>query len=103
VIGKFIHPILDRQANMRAKTISVTKLFGIFNHKIPLNLDEHITIIHGPNGFGKTVLLRMVDGLLKSNYMLFRRIPFDEFKIEFDDQEFISVNKALEGTMNGSR
>lgn len=32
---------------MRIKEISVHNLFEIFNHTIPLNLEERITIIHG--------------------------------------------------------
>jgi predicted ATP-binding protein involved in virulence len=38
---------------MRIQQISVNGLFGIFDHVIPLNMDERITIIHGPNGFEK--------------------------------------------------
>ena len=39
---------------MRLTKIHVTKLFGVFDHTIPLNLDDRITIIHGPNGFGNS-------------------------------------------------
>lgn len=46
----------------RIRRIQVTNLFGIFNHEIRLNLDERITILHGPNGFGKTIILQMLDG-----------------------------------------
>ena len=38
---------------MRITKVLVKKLFGIFDHEIPLNQDSRITIIHGPNGFGK--------------------------------------------------
>ena len=30
---------------MRVKEISVKKLFGVFDHSIPLNMEERITII----------------------------------------------------------
>lgn len=83
---------------MRIKQISVTKLFGIFDHTIPLNMDERITIIHGPNGFGKTILLKMLNGLFNSQYAIFRKIPFAEFRVEFDDGNFIQVNKKEEET-----
>ncbi len=53
---------------MRIKQISVSKLFGIFDHIIPLNREERVTIIHGANGFGKTTLLRMINGLFNSRY-----------------------------------
>lgn len=69
---------------MRITKISVKKLFGVFDHEIPLNQESRITILHGPNGVGKTVLLRMVDGLFERNYQIFNEVPFEEFCIEFD-------------------
>lgn len=81
---------------MRIKSISVKNLFGVFNHDIPMHLDEHITIIHGPNGFGKTVLLRMLDGLFNSRYGEFRSIPFAEFRLQFDDESEVWVSKVGE-------
>jgi ABC-type lipoprotein export system ATPase subunit len=79
---------------MRINKISVTNLFGIFNHTISLKLDERITIIHGPNGFGKTILLRMLNGLFNSSYSEFSNIPFNEFRVEFDDERQLVVSKS---------
>jgi predicted ATP-binding protein involved in virulence len=70
---------------MRVKEISVKKLFGVFDHSIPLNLEERITIIHGPNGYGKTIMLRMLDGFFNSRYVVWRTTPFEEFRMDFDD------------------
>jgi predicted ATP-binding protein involved in virulence len=81
---------------MRINKISVTKLFGIFNHIIPLNREEGITIIHGQNGFGKTVLLRMVNGFFNSRYSELLTIPFTEFRVDFDDGSILTVEKSLE-------
>lgn len=71
---------------MRIKQISVSGLFGIFDHVIPLNMDERTTIIHGPNGFGKTALLRILNSFFNSRYADLRIIPFKNFRIEFDDR-----------------
>lgn len=76
---------------MRITKVSVKKLFGIFDHEIPLNQESRITIIHGPNGFGKTVLLRMIHGLFSSNLKVFIEVPFDEFRVEFESNEAIIV------------
>jgi len=81
---------------MRINKISVTKLFGVFNHVIPLNREEGITIIHGPNGFGKTVLLRMVNGFFNSRYSELRNVEFTEFRVDFDDGSILIVEKSLE-------
>src|SRR6266536_3126326 len=80
----------------RIKQISVKNLFGMFDHTIPLNLDEHITIIHGPNGFGKTSILRLLSGLFSQNHFALRSIPFDEFRVHFDDGTDFWVDKAEE-------
>jgi predicted ATP-binding protein involved in virulence len=60
----------------RIKQISVKGLFGIFEHVIPLNMDERITIIHRPNGFGKTVVLRLLHEIFSVNNTELLRIPF---------------------------
>jgi predicted ATP-binding protein involved in virulence len=78
---------------MRIKQISVSGLFGIFNHVIPLNMDERITIIHGPNGFGKTAMLRMLNGLFNSQYSVFRNIPFSNFRVDFDNDSTVEIVK----------
>ncbi|WP_242038138.1 AAA family ATPase [Tolypothrix sp. FACHB-123] len=53
---------------MRIQQISVNGLFGLFDHVIPLNMDERITIIHGPNGFGKTAILKILNAFFNNRY-----------------------------------
>ena len=76
---------------MRITKISVKKLFGIFDHEIPLNQESRITIIHGPNGFGKTTLLSMIHGLFNGNLWVFYAVPFEEFCAEINTGERIIV------------
>lgn len=78
---------------MRVKQISVKNLFGIFNYSIPLHMEERITIIHGPNGFGKTALLRMIDGLFNLRYSQLCSIPFGEFQADFEDGATLLINQ----------
>jgi predicted ATP-binding protein involved in virulence len=77
----------------RIRRIQVSKLFGIFDHEIPLNLNERITIIHGPNGYGKTVILQLVDGLFRRKWTPLCRIPFDELLLELADGGVIRVKQ----------
>jgi predicted ATP-binding protein involved in virulence len=81
---------------MRIKQVSVEGLFGIFNHVIPLNMDDRITIVHGPNGFGKTIMLRMLNGLFNSKYSVFYNIPFDKFTVTLDNSCSLEVVKHIE-------
>ena len=66
---------------MRLKNIRVTKLFGLFDHDISVRLDDRVTIIHGPNGFGKTAILKMAQALLTNHFSTFRRAPFSTFTV----------------------
>ncbi len=80
----------------RIKQISVKNLFGLFDHTIPLNLEEHITIIHGPNGFGKTIILKLLKCLFNGSTHILRGIPFDEFRVDFDDDTSLWITKPLQ-------
>ncbi|MEH1930197.1 AAA family ATPase [Nostoc sp.] len=83
---------------MRIKQIYVSGLFGIFDHVIPLNMDERITIIHGPNGFGKTAILRILNSFFNSQYAELRAIPFKHFRVAFDDSSSIEIIKNTDNS-----
>lgn len=81
---------------MQIQQISVNDLFGIFNHVIPLNTNDRITIIHSPNGFGKTAMLRLLNGFFNSRYSVFHIIPFTRFRVDFSDGSSVEVIKKLD-------
>jgi len=81
---------------MRIIEISVNNLFGVFNHTIPLKIEDRVTIIHGPNGFGKTILLKILAGLFSGQYSELRNIPFNRFQVKFDDDSVVWVEKKIE-------
>jgi predicted ATP-binding protein involved in virulence len=83
---------------MQIRQISVTGLFGIFDHVIPLNMDERITIIHSPNGYGKTAILRLLSGVFNSKYSILFTTPFSSFSVEFDNKSFFVVSKENDGS-----
>lgn len=76
---------------MRISEIAVSRLFGLFNHVVPMNLRDRVTIIHGPNGYGKTTLLRMLDSVASGRYSELRSIPFRDFQIRFDDGQVLNI------------
>src|SRR5712692_4436181 len=83
--------------NMRVMSVSVKGLFGIFDHEVPLQNVDRVTIIHGPNGFGKTVMLRMIAALVEGTTTIFEHTPFSEFQLAFDDGTARMVRRSLEG------
>lgn len=82
---------------MRITKISVTGLFGMFDHEIPLNQESRITIVYGPNGVGKTVLMQMVHGLFHYDYEFLGNTPFDELYVEFEENKLLSLCKDDQG------
>jgi predicted ATP-binding protein involved in virulence len=86
---------------MRIKEISVEGLFGVFNHTIPLNQEERITIIHSPNGYGKTAILNLINYTFRgiSGFEDFTQYQFKKINIKFTDNKTLTIaqdnNKKL--------
>ncbi len=74
---------------VRVKRIEVKGLFGLYDHTIEMKLQDRVTILHGPNGIGKTTLLRMVKAALEGDAITLAEKPFDSLSIEW------STGKAL--------
>jgi predicted ATP-binding protein involved in virulence len=81
---------------MRIKTVSINGLFGMFNHHIPMNHDQKTTIIYGPNGFGKTTVLKVLNGVMNGKFYEVRNIPFSTFTIEFDDGRSLKIIRSID-------
>jgi len=79
---------------MQLKNVSVRSLFGRFDHDIPINLDENITIITAPNGYGKTVLLNLVTLFLTSQFYRMLRYDFEVLEITFKDNSKIRISQS---------
>lgn len=83
-------------AVMRVRAITVEKLFARFDHTIVLNRDEHITIVHAPNGYGKTALLRLVHALATGDVSTLREIPFHKLRVRYDDEYWVELEQVAE-------
>jgi predicted ATP-binding protein involved in virulence len=77
----------------RVKSIKVTGLFGLYDHQVTLNNDR-VTVIHGPNGVGKTVLLKLTNSFLRGRYSEIARVPFRSFEILFDDDSVARLDQV---------
>jgi predicted ATP-binding protein involved in virulence len=82
---------------MRLKKFSVDGLFGLFNHHVPLRLEDNITIIHAPNGYGKTVILKLISAFFGGSLKLFREIEYNRINFEFDDGGIVTISQRIEG------
>lgn len=89
-------PILKLKiSTMRIKEIRVAKLFGHFNYRIPLK-NESIAILHGPNGCGKTTILRLLKAVTEINLLTLRRTQFDSLKILFYENVELYIKRTLD-------
>ncbi len=78
---------------LRVSKILVVKLFGTYTHEVPLRIEDRVTIIHGPNGVGKTVLFRLVAALLSGNVLELLKIPFETFEVTLSDGSILGFTR----------
>ncbi len=83
---------------MQFRQFTITGLFGSLNHTIQFPVPSEavtapsLVILHGRNGVGKTTILRMIDGLLRLDFNIFRQVPFGHCRLEFDSNDQITVD-----------
>ena len=78
---------------LRLKRVEIDGLFGVYDHRIDLNADR-VTLLHGPNGVGKTTTLRMVDALLRAEWGYFAKLPVQRLRLEFHDGCAVQISKS---------
>lgn len=85
----------DKEASgpRRLSYFKVSKLFGEYDYFIPLNVDERITAIIAPNGYGKTLCLRMIDSIFCGRWSVFVENSYLEIEYSFTDGSKIIINK----------
>lgn len=76
----------------RLAEFQIDGLFGLYTHRIPLNLIERITIIIGPNGRGKTVCLKFIDALFRKNFSFLSEVLFRQARFIFADGNVLKVD-----------
>lgn len=79
---------------MRVKEIYLSKLYGIYNHRIYLDNDG-LTIIHGANGVGKTAVLKCLKFIFDWDLEALSRVPFRLCRIEMDNGLVISAQRPI--------
>lgn len=78
---------------LRIREFSVKNLFGSFNYSVPVNKNRRITIIHAPNGYGKTTMLKLLEYILNFEVLKIMTVDFKEFRIDFEDGSVLEVTK----------
>jgi predicted ATPase len=90
----------------RLQRFSVEGLFGRYDHNIPLRQAERVTVIHGPNGVGKTAVLRLMEAACQGKLEeILPVLPFRRLTVELTNgaQIIWRVAATLEEQVDLSR
>lgn len=73
-------------------SIKIEKLFDTFDYDIEFK-KEGITILTGPNGYGKTTVLKILDALATQNSFFFVRLLFKKISLKFSNGDTVTLEK----------
>lgn len=74
------------------KSVEITKLFGRFDYKINFSSDG-IIIVTGPNGYGKSTILKMINTFCNDNLQKVLDYTFKKFTIICEESK-IAIEKS---------
>ncbi|MFJ5320560.1 AAA family ATPase [Pectobacterium parvum] len=67
---------------MKLTCLKVYKLFGLLDYDIPLDQNE-ITMLTGPNGYGKTMILKIINSILSNELNILCKLKFDKIILNY--------------------
>jgi len=95
------------QTAVTIKSVKIEKLFEIFDYDIEFAEGENVLILTGPNGFGKTTILRILytlfscqsESLLSSflaphPFNFFEKLDFNRISISLNNDNVIEIKKT---------
>lgn len=74
--------------------IKIEKLFGIYDYDIRLNAENAVTVITGPNGYGKTTILKIMYHLIRCDFWYFYLVFFSRIDVTFTGGKVITIKKT---------
>lgn len=81
------------------RTIEIKKLFGRFNYSFGFS-ESGIIIITGPNGYGKSTILRMINDFCNEGLKRLLQYHFESLRIECDEQNLSVKNEEKKILIN---
>ena len=83
---------------MKLRSISIYGLFGEYDYELQLS-DGPLTYVHSQNGFGKSTLMRIVNGLFTGDLEDVAGTLFDRIDIGFDDNTVLIAENRNSGLL----
>lgn len=81
---------------MNIDRIHVEGLFDAFNYDLKFATNERIMIVTGPNGSGKTTVLKLLDVMFNQPVSRLWKVPFREVSVSFDDDTQLVVQRLFD-------
>lgn len=75
------------------ESIKIKKLFGLFDYHITLDTSENITILTGPNGYGKTTILNIIYHFFNQQFSYFQKLNFESISFKFSENKRMELTK----------
>lgn len=89
------------------KNITILNLFYLYDYKLDFNPGNNLpSFITGPNGYGKTTILNILDSLYRADYDYFRKLPFSTISCTFENDDIdyhlhiVKIDGALDNAMS---
>ncbi|MDR1274295.1 MAG: AAA family ATPase [Odoribacteraceae bacterium] len=80
---------------MELQSVKIDKLFGLFNYNIELNNAEDLTILTGPNGYGKTTILNIIYNLFNQRFFYFQKLRFGLITVVLAGDKKIVIRQVV--------
>jgi predicted ATP-binding protein involved in virulence len=84
----------DNTKKLQLKGVSIVGLFGRYNHEFVLAESDGVTILHGPNGVGKTAILRLLFAVFAGRSFQVFATRFSQLDLIFEGKERIRIERS---------
>lgn len=83
------------------KRLTIAQLYQTYDYDITFPSGQSVTIITGPNGYGKTTILNIIDHLLARNFWYFYFLNFSKITVVFGDDTSLIITRTQKETEDG--
>ena len=67
------------------RELQIKGLYGLYDYDINFSRRSRVKILTGPNGFGKTTILKIIDHLIQRDFWYFCLLYYKQIRVRFDD------------------
>lgn len=78
---------------MLITSFSIKKLFGLYSYEFKLEEDQNIFLITGPNGYGKTTILTIINNLYLKDILYFHKLNFERINVDFKNNQRLEIKR----------